>query len=27
MAEQVFSHPELWQQLLALILASAVVMG
>ncbi|TIU19908.1 MAG: LysE family translocator, partial [Mesorhizobium sp.] len=27
MAEQVFSHPELWRQLLALILASAVVMG
>ncbi|TIL65326.1 LysE family translocator [Mesorhizobium sp.] len=27
MAEQVFSHPELWQQLLALVLASAVVMG
>ncbi|TIL83676.1 MAG: LysE family translocator, partial [Mesorhizobium sp.] len=26
MAEQVFSHPELWQQLLALVLASAVVM-
>ncbi|RWH72235.1 MAG: LysE family translocator [Mesorhizobium sp.] len=27
MAELVFSHPELWQQLLALVLASAVVMG
>jgi threonine/homoserine/homoserine lactone efflux protein len=27
MAEQVFSHPYLWQQLLALVLASAVVMG
>ncbi|TIN07328.1 MAG: LysE family translocator, partial [Mesorhizobium sp.] len=27
MAEQVFSHPELWQQLLALVLASAAVMG
>jgi threonine/homoserine/homoserine lactone efflux protein len=27
MAGQVFSHPELWQQLLALVLASAVVMG